>query len=146
MVRRRQRAQMQTICVAQIMLDRINNIEPEHIKFTKEEEEENKLAVLDLELYVNRKKKKIEFGVHYKKTHTNITIKKKSNHTDNTKRAIIKGYTDRAKALCDPEYLQDELKNIKEVFEKNGYDRKETEQAMKEKNKTAEDEENEENH
>ena len=55
MVRRRQRAQMQTICVAQIMLDRINNIEPEHIKFTKEEEKENKLAVLKLELYVNRK-------------------------------------------------------------------------------------------
>ena len=128
----------------QILLDHINSIEPEHIKFTKEEEEENKLAVLDLELYVNRKKKKIEFGVHYKKTHTNITIKKQSNHTDNTKRAIIKGYTDRAKALCDPEYLQDELKNIKEVFEENGYDRKEIERAMKERNKTAEDEEKEE--
>ena len=48
------------------------------------------------------------------------------------------------KALCDPEYLEDELDNIKEVFEENGYDRKEIERAMKEKDKTAEDEENEE--
>ena len=92
---------------AQDILDHINSIEPEHIKFTKEEEENNKLAVLDLELNVNRKKKKIEFNVHYKKTNTNITIKKKSKHTDRTKRGIIKGYSDRAKALCDPEYIDD---------------------------------------
>ena len=70
-----------------------------------------------------------------------ITIKKKSNHTGNTKRAIIKGYTNRAKALCDPEHLQDELKNIKDVFEENRYDRREIEQ---ETNKTSEDEEKEE--
>ena len=56
-----------------------------------------------------------EMTLHYKKTHTNITIGKKSNRTDDTKRAIIRGYTDRAKALCDPEALEDELKNIKEV-------------------------------
>ena len=41
---------------------------------------------------VNRKTKKIEFTVHYKKTHTNITIKKYSNHKDNTKNGVIKGY------------------------------------------------------
>ena len=35
---------------AQDILDHINSIEPDHIKFTKEEEENNKLAVLDLEL------------------------------------------------------------------------------------------------
>ena len=56
----------------------------------KEEEEDNKLPVLDLGLNVNRKKKKIEFSVHYKKTHTNITIKKISNHTNSTERGIIK--------------------------------------------------------
>ena len=37
-----------------------------------------------------------------------------------------------------------ELENIKEVFEKNGYDRKEIERSMKEKDKTAEYKENEE--
>ena len=40
--------------------------------------------------------------------------------------------------------FQKNHKNIKEVFEENGYDRKDIEQAMKEKERTAEDEENEE--
>ena len=126
---------------AEEILDHINSIEPEHIKFTKEEEEDNKLAVLDLELNVNRKRKKIEFNVHYKKTNTNITIKKESNHTDRTKRGIIKGYSDRAKKLCDREYLDDELQNIKEVFKANGYDEKEIEEAMKERDRPATNEE-----
>ena len=50
-----------------VILAHLNSIEPEHITFTKEEEVEGKLAVLDLELGINRKTKKIEFGVHYKK-------------------------------------------------------------------------------
>ena len=49
------------------ILQHLNNIEPEHIKFTKEEEDNGKLAVLDLELNVDRKQKKIQFNVHYKK-------------------------------------------------------------------------------
>ena len=128
---------------AQMILDHLNNIEPEHIKFTMEKEEDNKLAVLDLELNVNRKKKRIEFNVHYKKTNTNITIKKQSNHTDRTKRGIIKGYSDRAKALCDPMYLDSEMNNIKEVFKENGYSEEEINEAMKER-RQEEREENEE--
>ena len=46
------------------ILDHLNSIEPDIIKFTKEEEENNQLAVLDLEHNVNRKTKKIEFNVH----------------------------------------------------------------------------------
>ena len=79
---------------AEEILEHLNNQEPGIIKFTKEEEEDNKLSVLDLELNVNRKRKKIEFNVHYKKTNTNITIKKKSNHKESTKKAVIKGYSD----------------------------------------------------
>ena len=63
------------------ILEYLNSIEPDDIKLTKEEMEEEKVAVLDLELNVNRKQKKIEFNVHYKKTKTNITIKKKRNRT-----------------------------------------------------------------
>ena len=51
------------------ILDNLNRIEPDHIKFTIEEEEDNRLPVLDLALMVNRKTKKIEFTVHYKMTH-----------------------------------------------------------------------------
>ena len=102
------------------ILAHINSIEPEHIRFTKEEETDGKLPVLDLELTVNRKTKKIEFGVHYKKTHTNITIKKHSNHRETVKKVVIKGYADRAK-ICDKENLEAELQNIVDVLKENGY-------------------------
>ena len=114
------------------ILRHLNNIEPDCIKFTKEEEEDNKLPSLDLELNVNRKKKKVEFNVHYKKTNTNITIKKKSNHRESIKRGVIKGYADRARAYCDPNYLKAELDNIIDVFVDNGYSKEEVVGAMKE--------------
>ena len=59
------------------ILDHLNTIEPEHIVFTKEEEEDNELAVLDLKQTIDRKKKKICFTVNYKKKHTNINVKEK---------------------------------------------------------------------
>ena len=72
------------------ILDHLNSIEPNATKFTKEEEENNQLAILDVELNVNRKTKKIEFNVHYKSTNTNITIKKISNHNENIERESLK--------------------------------------------------------
>ena len=42
---------------AQLLLDHLNSIEPDRITFTKGEEQENKLAALDLESNVKRKKK-----------------------------------------------------------------------------------------
>ena len=82
-----------------------------------------KLAVLVLGLNVNRMLKKIEFDVHCEKTHTNITIKKKSNHKERIKKGIIKGYSDRARTLCDPQYLKAKLDNIEAVFIDNGFAR-----------------------
>ena len=108
------------------ILNHLNSIEPGVIIFTMEEEEDNKLAVLDLGCNVNRKLKKLEFEVHYQKTNTNITIKKKSNHKDNIKKGIIKGFGDRARrALCYPQYLEAELENVEAVFVENGYTKKE---------------------
>ena len=118
---------------SEIILHHLNSIEPDCIKFTKEEEENNKLPVLDLELNVNRKTKKVQFNVHYKKTNTNITIKKKSNHKESVKKGIIKGYGDRARALCDPQYLKTELTNIEEVFVENGFTKNEVRNAMRAK-------------
>ena len=125
------------------ILHHLNSIEPGVIKFTMEEEENNKLAVLDLGCNVNRKRKKIEFDVHYKKTNTNITIKKKSNHKESIKKGIIKGYGDRARALCDPQYLERESKNVEAVFIENGYARKEVQTAMQQKEQQADENEEE---
>ena len=112
------------------ILDHINGIEPDCIKFTKEEEENDKLSVLDLELNVNREKEKVEFNVHYKKTNTNIMIKKKSNHTEQVKQGVIKGFTDRARAYCDPKYLSTEMENIIDVFVDNGYSKEEVKKII----------------
>ncbi len=111
------------------ILNHLNSIE-ESINFTKEEEENNTLPALDLGLNVDRKRKKIEFNVHYKKTNTNITIKKRSNNTESTKRGVIKGFAERARKYCDPRYLKTELDNIVDVFEDNGYSREEVVKAM----------------
>ena len=118
------------------ILDYLNEVDPEHITFTKEEEENNKLPSLDLQLNVNREIKRVEFSVYYKKTNTNITIKKKSNHTDRTKRGVIKGYAERAKAYCDPKYLKKELDDIIDVFEDNGYTKEEIKKAMENRRNT----------
>lgn len=66
------------------------------------------------------------YSVHYKKTHTNINVKKGSNHPESMKRAmIIQGIADRARALCDGKHLAEELhvQNIEDVFVANGYPR-----------------------
>ena len=71
----------------------------------------------------DRKTEQVECMVHYKKTHTNINVKEKSNHPPYLKKGIIKGFADRARALCDDQHFGNELKNIEDVFVANSYER-----------------------
>ena len=82
---------------------------------------------------VDRKTKRIMCSVHYKKTHTNINVKKRSNHPESMKRAIIKGFADRARALCDEKHLAEELHNIEDVFVVNGYPRETVRRFMEQR-------------
>ena len=113
------------------ILEHLNNIKPGVIVFTKEDQEDDVLPVLDLKQRVDRKTKQVECMVHYKKTHTNINVKERSNHPPSMKKGIIKGFADRARTLCDDKHLEDELKNVEDVFVANGYDRKVVKQYMK---------------
>ena len=108
---------------AQEILGHLNTIEPGVIVFTKEDHEGDVLPVLDLKQTVNRKTKRIMYSVHNKKTHTNINVKKRSNHPESMKRAIIKGFAGGARALCDDKHLAEELQNVEDVFVANGYPR-----------------------
>ena len=54
---------------------------------------------------------------------------------------MIKGYVERARALCDKQYLDKELENIRQVFEENGYSKKEVREAMHTKKKTSKEKE-----
>ena len=64
------------------------------------------LPVLDLKQTVDRKTKQVECMENYKKTHTNINVKQKSNHHPCMKKGIIKGLADRGRAPCDQEHLE----------------------------------------
>ena len=66
-------------------------------------------------------------------TNTNITIKKKSNHKESIKRGVIRGFGDRSRALCDQQYLKEELKNVEEIFVENGYEQREVRKALRKK-------------
>ena len=56
------------------ILQHLNAMEENIIVFTKEEQKEESLPVLDLKQNVNRETGEIECTVHYKKTHTNINV------------------------------------------------------------------------
>ena len=45
----------------------------------------------------------------------------------------IRGFAERARALCDEKHLTDELQNIEDVFIANGYERNEVKQCLREK-------------
>ena len=49
------------------------------------------------------------------------------------KRAIIKGFADRARALCDKKHLAEELHNIEDVFVANGYPRETVRRFMEQR-------------
>ena len=72
------------------ILDHLNTIEPGVIVFAKEDQDGDVLPVLDSKQTVDRKTKRIMCSVHYKKTHTIINVKKRSNHPESMKRAINK--------------------------------------------------------
>ena len=99
--------------------------------FTKEDQEDDVLPVLDLKQKVNRETKQVECTVRYKKTHANINIKEKSTHPPCVKRSVIKGFANRAWALCDDKHVDCELKNVEDVFVANGFDRKKVQENMK---------------
>ena len=83
--------------------------------------ENDEIAVLDLKQKVDWKTKSIQFSVNYKKTHTNTNVDERSNHPEMMKRAIVKGFADRARSLCDENNVNEELRNLEKIFVENGY-------------------------
>lgn len=67
--------------------------------FTKEELQQGILPVLNRKQEVNREMGQVECMVNNKKTREIINVKVRSNHPTCIKKAIIKGFADRAQAL-----------------------------------------------
>ncbi|XP_028512811.1 circadian locomoter output cycles protein kaput [Exaiptasia diaphana] len=101
------------------------------IEMASYEEPQKSRVLRPFDLYINRKTNRIEFDAHYKKTNTNVNFKKKSNHPPHIKRAVIKGFAERARHLCDDENkVEAELENVEEVFVANKYTQEEIKETI----------------
>ena len=100
---------------------KILNEQESRIKFEPEYENANKeLNFLDTTV-INNNQGHYNFKLFRKDAITNIQIKPNSCHDEKTKIGVFKGYISRARSICSPEYLTEELKFISDVFVENGY-------------------------
>ena len=111
-----------TIDESESFLEILNN-QDSRIQFTAEYENEDKqLNYLDT-MIINSREGNYKFKLYRKDAITNIQVKPNSCHDEKVKIGIFKGYISRAKSICSPEYLKDEIEFIINIFVENGYER-----------------------
>ena len=90
-------------------LNNLNSLVPS-IKFKIEQEVEHSLPFLDTVIInINNG---LKFKIYRKPTHVDAYIHYFSNHHINVKRSTFSGMFLRAFRICDPEYLEEEIKYI----------------------------------
>ena len=89
------------------------------IKFTKESETSNQLSFLDV--LIVKKDRKFTTKVYRKPTFNNNYLNFQSFCSKRRKIGLIKTLYSRAQKICSPEYLSDEINNIKSILKLNGY-------------------------
>ena len=94
-------------------LDAINGLHP-NIKFTMEEECDERLPFLDMMLH--RDGNDLKFSVYRKPTNRDDFIHYFSAHDARTKSGTVIGFYLRALRICDAEFLNDELEYIAKAF------------------------------
>ena len=100
--------------------DHINSLD-DHIKFTREEEQEGKLAFLDV-LAIRNENNTIKTQVYRKATHTDQYLNFESNHSLGVKLGVIKTLHHRAETVVSDEAdLKLEKQHINQALENNGY-------------------------
>uniref|UniRef100_A0A5S6QCY3 GIY-YIG domain-containing protein n=1 Tax=Trichuris muris TaxID=70415 RepID=A0A5S6QCY3_TRIMR len=100
-------------------LEYLNMLYPENIVLTIEKEADNKLAFLDA--LVIRGEDRLTTTVYIKPTNPDAYLHFTSHHPLSVKTGIEAGMVDRAIAICDKNFLDEELQHIKRTFTKNGY-------------------------
>ena len=110
-------------------LAHLNQVHP-RIQFTVERETDNQLAFLDV-LVLRRTDGSLGHKVYRKPTHTNRYLHKQSNHHPSQKRAVLKTLVDRARRICEPRYLDDELRHLELALQANGYSVGEVRRAVR---------------
>ena len=108
----------------------ILNQQERRVQYTAEyENEEKELSYLDVATK-NTCTGSYAFKVFRKDAITEVQVKPTSCHDRTTLDGIFKGFLSRAKAICSPAFLQDEISFLINVFVENGYKRAELEQLV----------------
>ena len=92
------------------------------------------MPVLDLKQKVDKKTGKKTGRVHgsLKEDTYQHQHQRKIKSSPLCEKGIIKGFADRAGALCDDKHVADEPKNVEDVFVANGFERKIVQRYMEE--------------
>ena len=98
----------------QDFLFKLNNLHPT-IKFKYEFEENGQLPFLDV-LVRKKQDNFLEFSVFRKATHSNSYIHYFSSHDNSVKTSTISSMFLRAYRVCNPQFLDDEISRIYEIF------------------------------
>ena len=106
------------------------------IQYTMEKESpDKKLNFLELTT-TNNGKGKYDISIYRKNAITNVQIKQESCHDPKILRGVFKGFVYRAITLCHGKYQAEEITFLMNVFQENGYDKRELEKLVQEvKNK-----------
>ena len=99
------------------------NAQDEKIQYTIEKENSNaELSFLDVTVQ-NDRQGSYNFNVHRKKAITNLQMKPTSSVNPELVKGVFKGFLVRAKRLCSPQYLQQEIQFLINIFVENGHNR-----------------------
>ena len=94
------------------------------MQFTTEQETDNQIPFLDV--LVRRERNKLTTIVYHKKTHTDHHLNYKSHHSLRVLAGVVtcKCLKNRAVNICDPKYLEEEIKHLDSAFKSNNFPHK----------------------
>ena len=97
---------------------RLNKQHPK-IQFTVEEEKDDQLPFLDV--LVTKEGGRLLTSVYRKPTHTERYIPYHSHHHPRTTTGVLRCMRDRARNICHPTKMQQEMDHLNQVFQANGF-------------------------
>ena len=89
------------------------------IQFTVEEEKDDQLPFLDVR--VSKEGGRLLTSVYRKPTHTERYIPYHSHHHMRTTTGVLRCMRDRARSICHPTKMQQEMDHLNQVFQANGF-------------------------
>ena len=110
--------------------DCLNSVHP-RVKFTREEEENQKLAFLDV-LIIRKDDGSLTTQIYRKESNTNVIIGPNSCHDPQIHTATFKGEICRASRICStPKLLEKDIAFTLDVYQDNGHNREKLETIAK---------------